>query len=347
MSACLCHVPPTRMPSIQASASAMAKLSMNLHPGTLAKLEAAAAMTETANVNVADLLGLEKAASTVPASFNAKLTGALMQLSMMIQMVPGNFSLFDPIKLKKELKVMEEAVNSRAPSISAMAGINAAAMVKVAMVARLVAKMKLNGLDPEDPNAASIAAAKASLATKMSASMPRFNIANLPKVQLIAALPTLVEEMEKMKIPVGDPVAAPAMMSAMFKPLLALQAPALQIKLAAILNAAAVIEAKETIEETFGEGAATNGPLLAYKINMAMKLAASLTLPPVAIPIELPTPEQIKLGEAAAAKSGILKAGMSGFALPKLNFMPSINAFLALRGALKIPPYSFCTICGA
>ena len=93
----MCHIPNQTMVDTFAKARMMAGVTLDIGP--LAKLEAAAKMAEEAEMDMSDLLGMEQSVSSIPPSFDAKLSGQLVQLSNVVRMTGGTFNLFDPIKL--------------------------------------------------------------------------------------------------------------------------------------------------------------------------------------------------------------------------------------------------------
>lgn len=329
----MCHVPNPTMINAMARAKLMAGISLDIGP--LAKLEAAAKIAEEAALDLSDLTDMEQCVSSIPPSFDAKLSGQLVQLALAVRMTGGTFNLFDPIKLKMQLDVMAGELNSRASRIQTMAGLNLGLMVKLGAVARVVARLKLQGLDPLDANFPDQIAAKARTFAHIQAFKPQIAITNLPRIKLVAALPTLLEAAAEAEIDVGDPPTHPGRALALaLRPLLTLQLPAIQVKIKAILAAAAVIDQVAKIEETFGEIGSNRIRPLAFNLQAALAVGASLKLPPLAMEVPLPTPEEIALGEEAA-KSPLFRRSFSGFTMPTLNIMPPIQAYLALRGIIS------------
>jgi hypothetical protein len=350
MSGCLCHIPKASYVSAHASAKAFASLS--LETGPLLKLEAAAALAESAELDLSDMFGLEKSVSALPPSLTTAVTGQLMQVAMVAKMTGGHFSLFDPIKLKVEMRIASDAINAAAPAISAMAAVNLSAVLKLAAVARVVIRLKLMGLDPEDPGFVDAVHAKANAAASVQYSKPKIAFANMPRIRLLAALPTLVKAMEEAEIPLGganSPNLAPALM-ARFQPLIKLTMPAIKVQVKAVLAAATLLEATATIEEAFGPYSSGTFRLLAIRLTAVLSVAARLKLPNAGLLIPLPLPEEIELGKRVAT-SPYFKASFQGFVMPTLRIIPPISAYIAIKGTLglntKIPPLTFCTNCSA
>lgn len=347
MTSCVCHVSAAAMAKSAASASAMAKLSASINPGNLAQLEAAAALPLDAKMDLSDALGLEAAAKTVPPSMDMRAMGALVRAAMLVKLTGANFNLFDPIKLDEQLKAMSGSLNNAAPGIKALASVKMSALAKITAMARAMIALKAAGLDPGDPNFSDMVAARATAATRIAHHKPKLNVSNLTKVRLIASIPTVLEAMDTMAIPMGgDNALIPAKVKARMASLAAVRAPAIQVKLAMVLKAAAVMDAKNTINEAFGSHAHTQ-PLLMARMNASLNAAAGLKLPKMAVPVPLPLPAAVKLGEQAANNTGFLRAKMAPVPMPKVAIFPPISANVALKAVLAPAPIGLCSVCGS
>lgn len=345
----MCHIPNQTMVDTFAKARMMAGVTLDIGP--LAKLEAAAKMAEEAEMDMSDLLGMEQSVSSIPPSFDAKLSGQLVQLSNVVRMTGGTFNLFDPIKLKEQLTLMEGELNRRASRIQAMAGLNLGAMVRLGAVARVVARLKLQGLDPEDPGFMDGVAARARTYAHVNAHRPQIALKNLPRIHLVASIPKLLEAANEAEIDIGDPPTHPGRaLMLRLKPIMGIAVPDIQVKIKAILAAAAVIDNVAKIEETFGELGSNRFRPIAYRLEAALAVGARLNLPKMAMEVPLPLPEEVRAGEEAL-RSPLFRNSFQGFVMPTLNILPPIQAYLALRAVLssklKIPPTEACLMCGS
>ena len=178
--------------------------SMSLDVGPLAKIDAVAKASEEMEADLSDLTGLEQTVKTIPPSFNASVAGQLAQVSMAMKMTGTEFNLFDPIRIKEQLDIMAGELNRRASSIQMMSGMNLGAIVKLGAAARMVARIKAEIGDPEDPGFPDAVAAKAKTAAYVQAHKPQIGLGTLPQVHLIANLPKVLEAAAEAEVDLGQ-----------------------------------------------------------------------------------------------------------------------------------------------
>ncbi len=335
---CCCHVSANAMASL--SASAQIKLQP---PAISAKLTALAELCAAMNPERNDI----KLALVAPRLPNVTIAvgGPLAQISAVLSM--GSFSFGDPVRLQAELQVMANSLNNYvAPSLSASLKMDVSAIMKLALVAKLMAQIGAAGLDPlsADFTARATALVNTPLPS-VSVSLTPPQIGNL---KLMAGLPALVKMAETLNVPLGDP-AAGAMLMARFSALASITPPTLSLKISAMLKVAAVVNAIATITETLGADALT--PAGQLRISMMLKAVANLGLPipPVTLEAGLPPIDDVLLGEQIAGSS-FIHASISGLKPPSLPISAFVSASVAMQaalsGAVKVPPLAFCTNCG-
>lgn len=337
MSCCYCPVTPKALSTMNTQMHAMAQFraGMALDP-ILLQLKLAAQVSAQADVNA--ILGLE--GGRLP---NVTIAGGgpLMQMAMMVKLTPGTFSLFDPIKLQEELALSAKTMaSSRTAKLFAIiAKLDVALLMKMSLIARLMLQLKLKGLDPMS---ASFSETMNASAASGSSSVPALM---MPKLRLLAGLPTIVQAMETLKVPLGDPAAARSTLSARMSMLASITPPRLPLPPPLILKAVAKLEMIAKIQEAFGADAFTPAGHARIKamLSAMARLKLNVKLKPA---LPLPPMEDIKMGEKIAGSS-FMKAGISGVGLPKLAILPAINATLAARAVLALHiPSMDCMGCG-
>lgn len=324
--------------------------SMTLDIGPFMKLDAAARLAEEAELDLSNLTGLQQSVSSIPPSFNAKVAGQLAQLALTMRMTGGEFNLFDPIKLREQLDIMAGELNRRASRIQMMSGLNLGMIANLGFAARVKARLKLEFGDMDDPGFMDTMNARLRTAMHIQAHKPQIAFKNLPRIHLIANLPKILEAAAEAEIDVLDPPSNVAQrMSLMFRPIMGISLPDIQIKIKAILAAAATIDAVTRIEEEFGEIGSNRLRPIAYRLEAMAALGARLKLPPMGLEIPLPLPEEIRAGEEVLSHP-LFRANFQGFRMPTINILPMIQAYIALRAVLslntKIEPMEHCIPCG-
>lgn len=335
---CCCHVSANAMASLSATANIKIQ-----PPAISAKLTALAELCAGLDPERGDI----KLALIAPRLPNVTIAvgGPLAQISAMLAL--GPFSFGDPLKLEAELQVMANSLNNYvAPSLSASLKMDVSAIMKLALVAKLMAQLGAAGLDP-------LAADFTARATALiHTPQPSVNVTLTPpqigNLKLLAGLPALVKMAETLNVPLGDP-AAGAMLMARFSALASISPPTLSLKISAMLKVAAVVNAIATITETLGADAFT--PAGQLRISMMLKAVANLGLPipPVKVDATLPPLDDVVLGEQIAGNS-FIHASISGLKPPTIPISAFVSASVAMQAALavavKTPPLSFCTNCG-
>lgn len=335
---CCCHVSANAMAAL--SATAQIKIQP---PAISAKLTALADVCAGLDPERGDI----KLALIAPRLPNVTIAvgGPLAQISAVLAL--GSFSFGDPVKLEAELQVMANSLNSYvAPSLSAALKMDVSAIMKLALVAKLIAQLGAAGLDPL--SADFTARATALIHTPQPSVNVTLAAPQVGNLKLLAGLPALVKMAETLNVPLGDP-AAGAMLMARFSALAAIRPPTLSLKISAMLKVAAVVNAIATITETLGADAFT--PAGQLRISMMHKAVANLAvpIPPVDVNASLPPFEDVILGEQIAGNS-FIHASISGLKPPSLPISAFVSASVAMQaalsGAVKAPPLEYCTNCG-
>ena len=341
MCACCCHVQPNAM----ASLSAMAKISV-VPPTIPLQLTALASVCAgqpgPAGRNDLNLAALLPRLPKV----NLKINGQLAQLAAKLTI--GPFAVSESVKLAAQMQVMAGSLNNYvAPSLKASLKADVSALMKLSVTAKLVAQIKLAGLDPLAPgfNAAVSAMLQMPPPPKIILPPP----AHLPNITVLATLPTLVKMAAALHVPLSDPAAA-SMISAKLNAMAALKPPTLSVKMSVMLKLAAVVSAVATITETFGADAFS--PAGMARISLTLKAVAGLPFKIPNIDLSaldvLPHVDDVVMGESIAGQS-LITASFAGLKPPKIQVSAFLSASIAMQaalsGAVKTPPLSFCTNC--
>ena len=321
-------------------------------PVISAKLTAAAALVVGLNPERNDIkLGQFVANATLPRVVMP--SAPLMQLSAMLALAPGVFTLDNIPKLQAELQVAANSLNGAVtPGMKAALQMNLAPLMKLSIAARLMLTLKAAGIDPMAENfnakmAETVARMGQIVPPKLALIKPK-----LPALASLAALPQLLKMTEVMKIPIGDPMGAQAAL-ARLNLIAKLTPPKLAMSLSATLKIAAIVSALEAIVAAFGADAMTPAgqARISFMMSAFAKLSMAIPLPPIDIgKIDLlPKLENVILGEQIAGSS-FMAMGITGLKPPKLTIMPMLSATIAMRAslaaAIKVPPLTFCTNCG-
>ncbi len=341
MSACCCNVSPSAMASM--SAMAQVKIAPPVVPLQLTALASiCAGQPGPAGRNDLNLAALLPRLPKV----NMKINGQLAQLAAKLTI--GPFAIADPIKLAAQAQIMANSLNgSVAPMLQASMKADISAIMKLAVVAKLMAQLKIAGLDPLAPGFAASAMAMLQMPAPPKVILPP--PAHLPNITLLATLPTLVKLSAALNIPLGDPAAA-SMISAKLSAMASIKPPTLSVKLSVLLKMAAVVSAVATITETFGADAFSPAGMM--RVSLMVKAVAAL--PPFpAIDLSaldvLPKVDDVIMGADIASKS-MISASVAGLKPPSIPITATLSASIAMQaalsGAVKIPPLAFCTNCG-
>lgn len=347
MSSCYCNIPAHSMATLRASACFAIK-----PPVIPIKLTAMAAMIIGFNPEREDIkLGQFVANMTLP---RVQMPSApLMQISAILALAPGVFTLDDLPKLEVELAVAANSLNSHVtPGLRAALMINLAPLMQLALAARLMLTLQAAGLDPLDLN---FPAKAGEMAGKMGRIIPpKFALIKpvLPPLAALAALPQLLKVAEAMKIPIGDPMGG-RMMATRLNLIAKLTPPKLALSISAMLKIGAIVSAIEAIVAAFGPDAmsAAGQSRISFMMSAVAKLNMAIPLPPIDIgQLDLlPKLENVVLGEQIAGSSA-MNMGLTGLKPPKLAIAPMLAATIALKASLgsllKVPPLTLCSNCG-
>lgn len=354
MSSCLCHISPSAVSSLVASASAMASIGVKL-PSVQVKLAMAAQASAAAKLDAKLAVGLIGTANALPNIQAAFGGGGLMQLAATLKVVAGTYNLMDPIKLSEQLAVSAGAVAAMPPAtFSAVAKLDMAAIIRITAVARLVIQLKLDELDPLKVDFSEKVMAKANVAASFASAQAALTPAMRMKLQLAASLPTLIKACEALEVPLGDPAAVASTFQAKLAALVRVVPPTFPVSLKLVLKAAAVVEAMATLSEAFGPAALSpataNSFMASLTATLSAAAAANINVKLVPPPIPIPDIDDIKMGEKIAGSS-FMKLSATGLTPPKINVLPAISAMIALKATLGLAtgmkPMTLCTMCGS
>ncbi|MEX0969625.1 MAG: hypothetical protein WD046_04155 [Paracoccaceae bacterium] len=351
MSSCLCHISPSAVSGLVASASAMSSLTLG-PAAAVVKLQMAAQAAAAAKVDIGGLAYTASALPNIQAAFGA---GGLMQLAATLKVAAGTYNLMDPIKLSEQLGASAGSLARLPPAtFSAVAKIDMTAIAKITATARLVAQLKLDGLDPLSASFSENVAAKAHAAAGLAAANAALTAPLRMKLQAVAALPALVQACETLNVPLGDPTAVAAAFQARLSVLAQVVPPAFPVSMKLVLKAAAIAEAMAVIAAAFGPAALSPATMAKFTASLSATLnaaaAANINIKLAPPPIPIPPMEDIILGEKVAASS-FMQIRATGLTPPKIAVLPPVSAMIALRATLGLAmgaePLALCTMCGS
>ncbi len=279
--------------------------------------------------------------------------GPMMQMSMMLSMMSGSFTLDDLPMLEFQMEQAAASITRNVwPRLGWLTTLKIQPLINFAIVARLVLDLRALGLDPFTMSAfpEEIAGPRVN-SYNFALTRPKLHMA-----KLMAGLPPLMQLNETLNLPpLGDPGAVSALQNRL-QGLAKLTPPHLAISLPMLQKLALALQSLATIEEAFGENLnpSTLGPIR-MMLSRWGHFALPIPLPDALMALTLnekldllPAMEDIRLGESVAGSMNTAFAAAS-FTPPRLAIAPFMNVVMALQGsfqmALEVDPFDMCSLC--
>ncbi|MEO0992594.1 MAG: hypothetical protein AAFX62_02175 [Pseudomonadota bacterium] len=305
---CFCHIPLSHVPA------SFAKMNLSFTPPTIPlQMNAALALGFGNSMRLDMAIALWMQNLRLP---SLKLNGGLMA---QLKIALGMFDLFDLPKLQAQLALGVQSLKANAlPKLAFLAKLNLAAVLQLAMVARLqlaldALKINLSAWAPTPTMSMRIA--------PFALKPPQ-----LVMGQMLLGVPIALKFSETLGVPVSR-------LGSHFRALASIKPPSLGISVQAMMKICMALEAIMTIKAAFGVNALSPAGL--SSIAAKLKLYAGLPLP-VIPPLNLqakldglPSLPDLKLGAGALPPSGL------SLQLPQIPILPTLNLLATLAITLN------------